>query len=435
MLEDKFEYTYQMGTFEYMPHTFLGIDTSTFSDSYFPDGRENPFLSLKYFAMTGSVSVEDRMQCVRYMCYIPYTDYIKHCIEAAKTIISEEKYDVYNRFHFFSNNSRYTKLDGHVVFELHPFFFYLALKNRYPLELTLMSARFIISQYDYLSDERNSVLEYILDVADDPNETVYARSECADILITLGEGNEIIFGEQVIEELGDLYNENKEKTIYTNAQNAHNETINENTRNIVRALYKEYLTKFTYKDLITLTLEPIQDILYKICREPSELTLIQHFLYRIMTDPFRFERLSLADILNLVCFKINTLEHGGDAYKRLFEEALDCNETCTTGYFTRIVNTLNGFITDKDLTFYINPRDELRSVIFARINKRIRSLPEKSRDSVLQSLEDKELDTFYEFMELYSPEEELREEYKNLLTEEEFILIYNKCIDGFVGKV
>jgi hypothetical protein len=47
MLEDKFEYTYQMGTFEYMPHTFLGIDTSTFSDSYFPDGREHPFLSLK----------------------------------------------------------------------------------------------------------------------------------------------------------------------------------------------------------------------------------------------------------------------------------------------------------------------------------------------------------------------------------------------------
>jgi hypothetical protein len=38
-------------------------------------------------------------------------------------------------------------------------------------------------------------------------------------------------------------------------------------------------------------------------------------------------------------------------------------------------------------------------------------------------------------MELYSPEEELREEYKNLLTEEEFTLIYNKCIDSFVGKV
>jgi hypothetical protein len=238
---------------------------------------------------------------------------------------------------------------------LHPYFFELALKNNYPLELTLMSARFIISQYDYLSEERNKVLEYILDVADDTNETVYARSECADILITLGEGNEIIFGEQVIEELGDLYNKNKEKTIYTNAQNAHNETINENTRNIVRALYKEYLTKFTYNDLITLSLEPIQDILYKICKDDNETGLIQRFLYRVMTDPFRFERLSLVDIFNLVFFKTETIESKEEIYKRLFEEALECNETCTTGYFTRIVNTLNGFLTEKDLTFYINP--------------------------------------------------------------------------------
>jgi len=433
MLEDKFEYTYQMGTFEYMPHTFLGLDTSTFSDSYFPDGREHPFLKLKALSMTGSV--EDRMQCVRYMCYIPYKDYVTHCIEAAKGIISDNTIDVYVRFHFFSNNSKYTKLDGNVVFDLHPFFFDLALEHKYPLELTLMSAKFIISQYDYLSDERNRVLEYILDVADDKNETVYARSECADMLITLGEGNEIIFGEQIIEELGDLYNENKEKTIYTNAQNAHNETINENTRNIVRSLYKEYLIKYSYNELISLTLEDLQNRLYSLCKEASENTLIQRFLYRIMTDPFRFERLSLADITNLVCFKIETFENKDEIYKRLFEEALDCNETCTTGYFTRIVNTLNGFITDKDLTFYINPKDEIRSVIFARINKAIRDLPEKSRESVLESLEEKEFDTFYEFMEIYSPEDEIHEEYKSVLTEEEFTLIFNKCIDEFVGKV
>ncbi len=435
MLEDKFEYTYQMGTFEYMPHTFLGIDTSTFSDSYFPDGREHPFLKLKSLAMTGCLSFEDRMQCVRYMCYIPYTDYISHCVEAAKTIISEEKYDVYVRFQFFSNNSKYTKLDGQVVFVLYPFFFDLALKNKYPLELTLMSARFIISQYDFLSDERNKVLEYILDVADDVNETVYARSECADILISIGEGNEVIFGQQIIDDLGELYNKNKEKTIYTNAQNAHNETINENTRNIVRTLYKDYLTKFSYNELISLSLEKTQDIMYRLCKEPTEITLIQKFLYRIMTDPFRFERLSLVDIFNLVCFKIETIESKEEIYKRLFEEALDCNETCTTGYFTRIVNTLNGFLTEKDLTFYINPRDELRSVIFARINKSIRDLSEKSRESVLESLEEKKLDTFYEFMEIYSPEDELREEYKKLLTEEEFNSIFNRCVDEFVGKV
>jgi hypothetical protein len=154
-----------------------------------------------------------------------------------------------------------------------------------------------------------------------------------------------------------------------------------------------------------------------------------------MTDPFRFERLSLADIVNLVCYKIETLNNKDSIYSILFEEAIDCNETCTTGYFTRIVNTLNGILTDKDLTFYINPRDELRSVVFSRINNIIRNLPEKSRDSVLESLENNNLDVFNEFIEYYSPEEEIREEYKSLLTDEEFKIIYNKCIDEFSGKV
>ena len=253
----KDEYVQQIGTFDYMPSKFLGLDTSTFTDSYFEDGREHPFLSLKKFAKDYSISFEDRIQCVRYMCYIPYKDYVSHCVDASKSIISEEKYDVYNRYFFFANNMKNTKLDGNVVHELHPYFFTLSRDMSYPLELTLMSARYIISQYDYLSDERNIVLEYLLDIADDKDETIYARSECADILLTLGEGNELIFANQVIEELGNLYNENKNKTIYTNSQNAHNESINENTRNIVRALYKEYLLNYTYNDLIKTSYEPI----------------------------------------------------------------------------------------------------------------------------------------------------------------------------------
>jgi hypothetical protein len=43
----KDEYSQQIGTFEYMPSKFLGIDTNTFTDSYFEDEREHPFLRLK----------------------------------------------------------------------------------------------------------------------------------------------------------------------------------------------------------------------------------------------------------------------------------------------------------------------------------------------------------------------------------------------------
>jgi hypothetical protein len=431
----KDEYSQQIGTFEYLPVNFLGINTSTFTDSYIPDDKEHPFLSLKRFAMDNSISFEDRIQCVRYMCFIPYKEYVSHCVEASKTIIENDKYDIYNRYFFFANNSRNTKLDGHVVHELHPYFFTLSKERNYPLELTLMSARYIIDQYDYLSDERNTVLEYILDVADDKNESIYARSECADILITLGEGNEIIFGEQVIEELGDLYNENKNKTIYTNAQNAHNETINENTRNIVRALYKDYLKTKSYNDLVKTSYEDIHKELSGIDNSEENNDKLHSFFYRVMTDPFRFERLSLSDIVLLVYNKICSFENKNDLMKRLLEEILDCDNSCTTGYFTRIVNTLNGFINDKDMCFNINPRDELRSVIFARINRNIRSLPEKTRESVLEAIEEANFGVFEEFMDYYSPEDEIRKEYSGLIEEEEFNKLFSKCVDEFIGKI
>lgn len=431
----KDEYSQQIGTFEYLPVNFLGINTSTFTDSYIPDDKEHPFLSLKRFAMDNSISFEDRIQCVRYMCFIPYKEYVSHCVEASKTIIENDKYDIYNRYFFFANNSRNTKLDGHVVHELYPYFFTLSKDRNYPLELTLMSARYIIDQYDYLSDERNTVLEYILDVADDKNESIYARSECADILITLGEGNEIIFGEQVIEELGDLYNENKNKTIYTNAQNAHNETINENTRNIVRALYKYYLKTKSYNDLVKTSYEDIHKELSDIDSSEENNDKLHSFFYRVMTDPFRFERLSLSDIVLLVYNKICSFENKNDLMKRLLEEILDCDNSCTTGYFTRIVNTLNGFINDKDMCFNINPRDELRSVIFARINRNIRSLPEKTRESVLEAIEEANFGVFEEFMDYYSPEDEIRKEYSGLIEEEEFNKLFSKCVDEFIGKI
>lgn len=431
----KDEYSQQIGTFDYLPVNFLGINTSTFTDSYIPDDKEHPFLSLKRFAMDNSVSFEDRIQCIRYMCFIPYKDYVSHCVEASKTIIENDNYDIYNRYFFFANNSKNTKLDGHVVHELHPYFFTLSKDRNYPLELTLMSARYIIDQYDYLSDERNIVLEYILDVADDKNESIYARSECADILITLGEGNEIIFGEQVIEELGDLYFENKHKTIYTNAQNAHNETINENTRNIVRALYKEYLKTKTYNDLVKTSYEEIHKELSNIDNSEETNDKLHSFFYRVMTDPFRFERLSLSDIVLLVYNKICSFENKNDLMKRLLEEIIDCDDSCTTGYFTRIVNTLNGFINNKDMCFNINPRDELRSVIFARINRNIRSLPEKTRESVLEAIEEANFGVFEEFMDYYSPEDEIRKEYSGLIEEEEFNKIFSKCVDEFIGKI
>jgi hypothetical protein len=87
------------------------------------------------------------------------------------------------------------------------------------------------------------------------------------------------------------------------------------------------------------------------------------------------------------------------------------------------------------MCFNINPRDELRSVIFARINRNIRSLPEKTRESVLEAIEEANFGVFEEFMDYYSPEDEIRKEYSGLIEEEEFNKLFSKCVDEFIGKI
>ena len=60
----------------------------------------------------------------------------------------------------------------------------------------------------------------------------------------------------------------------------------------------EYLLTKTYSDLSKMSYEPIHRELLCINNEVEDK--LHSFFYRVMTDPFRFERLSLSDILFLV---------------------------------------------------------------------------------------------------------------------------------------
>ena len=135
--------------------------------------------------------------------------------------------------------------------------------------MILLSTRYIISFYEYSSPERFEALEYVLDLADDENETLYARGEAADILLYAGEGDEILFGRKVLESITEKgYSKESIKGIYTNIQNAHDQNINESVRNIVRRLHKE----FSDIDFVTenSNIELIQKILTDKYKENTE---------------------------------------------------------------------------------------------------------------------------------------------------------------------
>lgn len=417
------QYIHELSSFEYMPKYFLGIETSKLSSSIKDRNHKHAYIQLKDAAMNPEHSIEDRIQAIRYMCRVPYKNYIQHCIEASESIIIDDTHDIYQRFYFFSNNDKYIKLDDHVVHELHKFFFYYAKEFKHPLELILLSCRYIMQSYDFNNSIRNDVYNFLIKIAEDIDETIFARSQVIDIILHTGDFDEVDYANNLLKDIT-----TDDKNIYLNSQNIHNETINISVRNILRSLLK-------IKSDTKLQFEHLQKRLEEHCVTDENKENMIKYLYRIMTDPSKYETLNLSEILTLVLNKIETfnIDIQNECYKRLFEEAMDSSNTCSSGYLTRILNVLTGFVKEEELNLKINPIDELRNSIFARINSMIRTLSDSEKECLLTDLENNNHDTFDEFMGIYSPEDELRKEYKNILEEEIFTEIFNKTINDFKG--
>jgi hypothetical protein len=416
-------YTHELSSFEYMPKYFLGICTTDLAKTWVDKKTKHPYLCLKDEAMKPENTFENRIQAVRYMCRIPFKNYVQHCIDVSEKIIIDDQYDIYQRFYFFSNNNKYTKLDDHIVHHLHNFFFYYAKEFKHPLELILMSCRYIMQTYDYVNPDRINVYQFLLNIAQDINETIFARSQSIDIILHTGDFDEVDSAKQLLNEIT-----TDDKNIYLNSQNVHNETINISIRNILRALLKN-------KPDIPLQIEHLQNRLETHCNSNEDKEKMIQFLYRIMTDPSKYETLNLCEILTLVLNKIDSFETSiqSQCYKRLFEEAVESSDTCSSGYLSRILNVLTGFVQEEELVLRISPTDELRSSIFARLNTIIRGLKDIEKELLFDDLYNQKYETFDEFMGYYSPEDELREEYKGILNEDEFTNIFNKTIDEFKG--
>ncbi len=427
----------QLGNFEYMPSTFLSLSTKEFgmmTQTHDAQGNplENiaihPFLKLKDIAKDSSHNTEDRMQSVRYMCFIPYRDGAMHCREAVEAIVFDSSIDIYKRYYFFSNNERYFKLTDDIVHYIHPLFFERGLKQGYPFELIVRSARYILSFYHVETDTRQNVLNWLLDIADDHTEAHRVRAEVADVLITCGEPDESEFGLGIIQQIG------VRKDFYDSEENIHNNDIGKSSKNILRALQ----TSISKQDLDGVSCDEILNYILPFAFELEDRQMIDSFFLRVQTDPTRFERLTLLDILKMVFLKLKQQSetYFDNGRLRLYQEITDAVDTCATGYMVRILNVMQCVVQEKEFILRMSPKDEIRSVVFAKMNLILRSLPSDEQQQILDSIEypDKNgRDASLEFVRCYDPREELWEEYKLLLTEDEFELIVQESLDQYIN--
>jgi hypothetical protein len=222
-------------TGELQPARFYGITISKLGDS-----RKNPWKKLKAVALDPKVPIEDRMRAVRYMDRVPHINRLEGCLEAAKAIINYEDCPIGQRYYFFSTNEKIVKLGGDIVKACHAYFFTAGFeRSHWPLILRLLSASQIYTTERHHLPIWTQAREFVLKLAIDPQETVRIRAEAADILCRCVTMEDAMIGRKVIADLGDLYMTNKMTTVYSNAQNAHDNTITESVMAVIRALLKE----------------------------------------------------------------------------------------------------------------------------------------------------------------------------------------------------
>lgn len=432
---------------DYLPAKFYGLECSTFGSS-----RKNPFFKLKAVAINIENPIEDRMRAVRFMDQIPHVQKVVNTVEAAISIIEDERTPIGERYFFMSNHEKQCKLSDHVVRDCHLHFFGYSKSNiSIPLILRLLSAQYIYCTFAHCTPAWVDCHEFIINLALDVDETVRIRSEAADILCRKVNKNDSYIGIAVIKELGELYNKNKMSSIYTNAQNAHNESITESVMNIIRALLAARSIKAsTVQCIETFTGDALavkgeentgniyERLLVLTANNDRKSRIFAAFNY-ILIYPAKYEGITLSDVLCLVWNKIcdQPLEIKSELEIRLLQELFEMDETCGSGLCSRLINVLSGFVEEEGMQIKMSFKDQLRANVFARLQANMRMLSGSDQDTILAEMaeDDNPKMAAKEFVESYTVRPELLTEFvgAGLLELNLFEQIYNQCIADFLG--
>lgn len=426
--ENELKNGFDLSSFKYLPETFMEIETEKFGSS-----MNNPFLKLYNSVISDKYDFEDRCQGVRYMQRIHYTGGMKYCIEAALSILKDDRYPFNKRYYFFSNNDAYVKLDYEIVNECHKYVYENFEKLNAPLLYKLLSAQFILAHFVPTEYNRIQLEDFLLSIAEDKEQTINYRAECADILYNYGiEKHYVDSATKIINELGELYTQNKCSTIYTNIQNVHDTTINKNIINTLRELIQKVKSKRHSGEV----LEIIRDKYSHL--DKSKMDKIMSSLERIMIDTAKYEMLNMSDILVLVWEFICQSEHKQELEYRLIQELEDMDETCSTGHLSRILNVLSGYFSEN--VVQISLKDQLRSNIFARYTKLIKMLSDDLQDKINNELISNDYDkkdNIKTFLLDYNLEDILYKEFviQTNMDVTEFYETYEKTLEDFFGKL
>ena len=215
----------------------------------------------------------------------------------------------------------------------------------------ILSCQYLLQHFKYYNIEN-----ILLTFAENENTEYNLRADSADILLNLGSEQMKIKGREIITKLGNI--SGKSKTIFDNAQNVHVKEIEKSVMTILEYLSNIPILKI---DDEFIDYEYVKNKITDI--NNSENIIIS--LNRIYMDRILYFNNNLSNILVKLWSYISKNENVEEMTKRLIEELEDMSGTCSSGFLSRLINTLSGF---GEMNITISYEDQIISNFCGRLN-------------------------------------------------------------------
>lgn len=238
------------------------------------------------------------------------------------------------------------------------------------VRIRILASQKLLADKSIAQEMTTSVSHMLLDIAEDSSVEYNARADAADTLLGLGVDEVKERARDVILELGRQFGD--AKTLYQNAQNVHNTTIEESVMEII-----DYLITIPILEDngILLTFEKVRSYIEELAetRPDDDKDKINISLNRLEMDRqlYSLHSMSLRAILVRVWSLLAEHSSCEDIKNRLLEELIDMSGTCSSGFVERLANVISGYT---DYGLRISWNDQITANMSGRLNVRMRDI-------------------------------------------------------------
>ena len=369
-------------------------------------------------------------------------DYKENCNTYFKLVINDNNIDCDYRYKAILSLEKRTILNSKYYIKEACFVFLKNIKNR--TMYRILSAQYLLQHCEIDNEIQKLLIQsFLLTFAEDNELDYNLRADAADTLLTLGNNEYKTKAQDIITILGRMGK--NVVSLFDNAQNVHTKEIENSVKDVLQFLISvptiivdENNIDFSYvstqinnilKDEILLLENTDKQSEFKcdncslyidnegFCGEICKIMNEKHNKIKLSLNRIEMDRIlysSFNSNLSLITVKlwsyIQQHEFKDTMVKRLIEELEDMSGTCSSGFLSRLINTISGF---GDFALRISFTDQIISNFVGRLNYYARKITDE--DSPFRT------DLLYDVIELYVYKKEIHLKYPDAVSMKKLI--------------